>query len=155
MAFLPLGFLFNCSTIKIHLPKSKSSIVDSSHRNQPLLIVERGNFPYGRVLPSCSYLIDSFLILEFLCKVFKIDSFLWMPVSRKWKERQGRVGGMGKRGRQERGKHADKEWEKGKRAGSQGKENKQEGEKRVSKKQEVRNKENQEKRKGRRMERRK
>lgn len=62
---------------------------------------------------------------------------------------------MGKRGRQERGKHADKEWEKGKRAGSRGKENKQEGEKRVSKKQEVRNEENLEKRKGGRMERRK
>lgn len=62
---------------------------------------------------------------------------------------------MGKRGRQERGKHANKEWEKGKRAGSRGKESKQEGEKRVSKKQEVRNNENQGKRKGRRLDRRK
>ena len=37
------------------------------------------------------------------------------------------VGEMGKRGRQERGRHADKEWEKGKRAGSREKESKQEG----------------------------
>ena len=55
------------------------------------------------------------------------------------------VGEMGKRGRQERGRRADKEWEKGKGAGSQEKEIKQEGKKRISEKQEVRNEENQEK----------
>lgn len=130
VTFLSLGFLLNCSTIKIHLPKSESSIVDSSHRNQPLLIVEKGIFfPYGEVLPSRSYWLTHFShLIFFLCKVFKIDNFLWMPVScrKEGRKEQGRD-----RGR-ERGKGSINRWRKvGKKGGSQREEKRWEGTKRA------------------------